>query len=112
MHAMGLFRKRQQNIGRALERIIERVDVTPMTGGQIVAAINAYVKLQSEGQRKEPPQNANVNLLFYRLTEEERVGCLQKGTLPEWFSKALAPAPSEGAEERKEGLVSEQTTVQ
>jgi len=112
MHALGLFRKRQQNIARTLELIIERLEWTSVTGAQIVAAINAYVKLQAEEQRREPTQSANVNLLFERMTEEERVGFLQKGTLPEWFSQAIAPAPSEGAEERKEGGVLEQTTVQ
>lgn len=112
MHATGLFRNRQQNISRALEHIIERAEWTPMSGGQIVAAINAYVKLQAEGQKKESAQGANVNLLFERMTKAEREGFLQEGTLPEWFSKAISPAPSEGAEERKEGGITEQTTVQ
>lgn len=83
-----------------------------MTGGQNVSAINAYIKLYPPRQTKEPTPDAGVDPLFCRLTVEERETFVLTGTLPEWFLKALAPASSEGAEERKNGGEPESTSVQ
>ncbi len=112
MHAFGLFRTRRQNIARVLERIIEKADFAPASCGQILTAINAYTKLEAEGQRMEPTPSANLIPLIKRMSKEERASFLEKGTLPEWFSKVVAPEFSEDAEEMEEGIVTEQTIVQ
>jgi len=111
MHAFGLFRLRRQNVVRVLERIIEKVDFAPPSCGQILTAINTYMKLQAEGQRMEPTPNANLVPLIERMSKEERASFLEKGTLPEWFSKVVAPEFSEDAEEIEEGIGTEQTTM-
>jgi len=112
MHAFGLFRTRRQNIARVLERIIEKVDFAPASCGQILTAINAYMKLQAEGQRMDPTPSANLIHLIERMSKQERASFLEKGTLPAWFSKVVAPEFSEDAEEMEEGIVTEQTIVQ
>ena len=112
MHAFGLFRLRRQNIARVLERIIEEADFARASCGQILTAINAYMKLQAEGQRMEPIPSANLIPLIKRMSKQERASFLEKGTLPEWFSKVVAPEFSEDAEEMEEGIVTEQTKVQ
>ena len=111
MHAFGLFRLRRQNIARVLERIIEKADFAPASCGQILTAINAYMKLQAEGQRMEPTASANLIPLIERMSKNERASFLEKGTLPEWFSKVVAPEFSEDAKEMEGFIVTEQATV-
>ena len=64
-HALDLFSKRERNIKGALEKIIERMDVTDMSGGTILGAIKLYLSLikppdetpQVEGQGATPPHS-------------------------------------------------------
>ena len=58
-HALDLFSKRQANIGRVLEKIIERVDVTEISGSNILSAVKAYLKLDRARQaEKQVPANS------------------------------------------------------
>lgn len=112
MHALGLFRKRQRNIARALEQIIERVDRTPMGGAQIIAAIKAYVQLAAEKQPADPAEGIDFNELFGRMSEEEREGFFQHGTLADWFSKTIDATRSDGQGGEKGSPGPETPTVQ
>ncbi len=62
-HAFDLFSKRRANIRRVLEKIIERVDTTPMNGSNILSALKAYVQLDSVGQaaKQVPAESPKVS---------------------------------------------------
>ena len=97
-HAVGLFEKRKKNIMRALERIIEKVMTTQPSASAVVAAINAYVKLNGLGQGAEHAQGTNPKELFERMSKEERELFVRDGSLPDWFSRAKGATPGESQE--------------
>jgi hypothetical protein len=85
-HALNLFAKRARNIRAALERIIEGVDdIEFVNASAIVAAITAFVKLNSQGQLIERTEQINLNDLFERMTPEELRAYAETGKLPPWF---------------------------
>src|ERR1035438_8012386 len=49
-HALGLFPKRQRNVRAALERIIEKAGEVEAIAAAVVAAVQAYSKINSNGQ--------------------------------------------------------------
>jgi hypothetical protein len=100
--ALGLRKKRQRNIRMALERMIEKVDYAQATSSAIVSAIQAYVKITSAEQEKENLQGANFKKLLERMSQEEREAFARNGSLPEWFSIAIAATPSDSQEGGKE----------
>ena len=63
-HALRLFGKRQRNIRRCLERIIERADYAQMTLSGAVSAIQACVKLNGPAQAIEQAEGTNPNELL------------------------------------------------
>jgi hypothetical protein len=84
-HAFGLFTKRQRNIRAALERIIERASEVDVTASAVVAAVQAYSKINSAGQWIERSEQVSLNDLFDRMSTEELEQYAQSGTLPKWF---------------------------
>src|SRR5579862_7311325 len=48
-HALGLFPKRERNIRAALVRIVERASEVEPTAQAVVAAVQAYAKINSQG---------------------------------------------------------------
>src|SRR5271169_6268244 len=48
-HALGLFPKRQRNVRAALERIIEKAGEVDVTAASVVAAVQAYSKINATG---------------------------------------------------------------
>ena len=97
-HALGLFEKRKKNIMRALERIIEKVMTTQPSASAVVAAINAYAKLNGLGQGAEQAQGTNPKELFDRMSKEEREVFARDGSLPDWFSRSKDATPGESQE--------------
>ena len=87
-HAFDLLAKRQRNIRAALERIIEQADQVEVTAAVIVAAVQAYSKINAAGQWVERAETTNLNDLFDRMTFDELEGYAREGTLPEWFLTA------------------------
>jgi hypothetical protein len=85
--AMGLYEKRAKNNLRALERMIERVTATPLSGSALVSAIMAHAKLVSSGQGAEQARGTKAKELFERMSKEEREAFARDGSLPDWFSK-------------------------
>ena len=84
-HALGLFGKRQRNIRAALERIIERAGEVDVTASAVVAAVQAYSKINAAGQWIDRSEQVSLNDLFDRMSTEELEEYAQNGTLPKWF---------------------------
>ena len=84
-HALGLFPKRQRNIRAALERIIERVGEVDVTASAVVAAIQAYAKINAAGEWIDRTETTSMNDLFERMSNQELESYAQTGALPEWF---------------------------
>jgi hypothetical protein len=88
-HAFGLFPKRGRNIRAALEKIIERAGEVEATSAAVVAAVQAYARINSQGQLVERVERVGVNDLFERMTREELAVYAKEGRLPPWFAKAV-----------------------
>jgi hypothetical protein len=59
MHALGLFVRRQKNRKRFLEMIMERLDVTPVSGSVVLGAFKMYMKLADEEEVKKEAKGAS-----------------------------------------------------
>jgi len=88
-HAVGLFAKRQRNVRAALEKIIERAGEVDVTAAAVVAAVQAYTKINAAGQWIDRSEHVNLNDLFERMTTEEMEDYARDGTLPAWFKAAV-----------------------
>jgi hypothetical protein len=97
-HALGLFLKRQRNIRAALERIIERAGEVEVTASAVVAAVQAYSKINAAGQWIDRSEQVNLNDLFDRMTTQELEAYAQDGTLPNWFQNATLSATAVGGQ--------------
>ena len=89
-HALGLFAKRQRNVRAALERIIEKAGEVEVTAASVVAAGQAYSKINAEGRWIDRSETVDLNELFDRMTREELEAYAHDGTLPGWFTDAQA----------------------
>jgi hypothetical protein len=87
-HALGLFPKRQRNVRAALERIIEKSGEVDVTAAAVVAAVQAYSKINETGRWVERNEHVNLNELFEQMTRQEMEAYAQNGTLPTWFNDA------------------------
>jgi hypothetical protein len=88
-HALGLFGKRQRNVRVALERLIEKAGEVEVTSSAVVAAIQAYAKINAAGQWIEPCERLTLHELYERMTREELNAYARDGKLPAWFTAAL-----------------------
>jgi hypothetical protein len=88
-HACDLFPKRQRNVRAALEKIIEKAGEVDVTAAAVVGAIQAYSKINAQGQWIDRSENVNQNELFERMTTTELEAYAQDGTLPQWFTSAI-----------------------
>jgi hypothetical protein len=85
-HAVGLFEKRQRNIRRALERLIEQVEDVQANATSVVTAVQTYARINARGEWVERPEGMSLNELFDRMSIEELDAYAKGGMLPEWFS--------------------------
>jgi hypothetical protein len=97
-HALGLFPKRQRNVRAALERIIEKAGEVDVTSAAVVAAVQAYSKINAAGQWVDRSEHVNLNELFERMTQQELEAYAKDGTLPDWFTTTVGATPREGEE--------------
>ena len=88
-HVFGLTDKRRRNVRAALERIIERAGEVDVTAAAVVAAIQAYTKINAMGHWVDRSEHVNLNELFERMTREEMETYAKEGTLPAWFEEAV-----------------------
>jgi hypothetical protein len=86
---LDLFSKRQRNIRKALERIIEQAETVEVNASAVVAAVQAYAKINNSGQWVDHVQGTNMNELFDRMTKEELDAYACNGALPEWFTNVV-----------------------
>ena len=84
-NALGLDGKRKRNIRAALERIIEKASDVDVTATAVVAAVQAYSKINAAGQWIDRTEQVSLNDLFDRMTEQELERYAQSGSLPVWF---------------------------
>jgi len=89
-HAFGLFVKRQRNIRVSLEWIIEKAAEVDPTTSAVVAAVQAYSKINSMGQWIERSEHLDMNALFERMSTAELEAYARDGTLPGWFTDVTA----------------------
>jgi hypothetical protein len=92
-HALGLFAKRQRNIRKALEWIIEKAGDVEVTASAVVAAVQAYSKINAQGQWVDRSEHLNLNELFERMSREELEAYAREGTLPDWFARTVSATP-------------------
>jgi hypothetical protein len=78
----------------ARERIIEKAGEVDVTASAVVAAVQAYSKINSAGQWVDRSEQVNLNDLFDRMSTEELEAYAQDGTLPRWFETAGADISS------------------
>lgn len=98
-HALGLFSKRRRNLRAALERIIEKADEVDVTAAAVVAAVQAYSKINGNGQWVDRSEHVNLNELFERMTQGELEAYAKDGTVPDWFTTTLGATPKNGADD-------------
>jgi hypothetical protein len=84
-HALGLFSKRKRNIRAALERIIEKAGEVDVTAAAVVAAVQAYAKINAAGEWIDRTETTSMNDLFERMSTQELEVYAQTGDLPNWF---------------------------
>jgi hypothetical protein len=84
--ALGLDLKRQKNIRAALEHIIEQAANVEVTAPAVVSAIQAYAKINAQGQWVDRSEYVNLNDLFDKMTRDELEKYAKDGTLPTWFA--------------------------
>jgi len=98
-HALGLFQKRQRNVRAALERIIEKAGEVDVTASAVVAAVQAYSKINAAGQWIDRREQVNLNELFDRMSTRELEEYARDGTLPAWFPVATVSATGEDSQD-------------
>jgi hypothetical protein len=100
-HALGLMAKRRRNIRAALERIIEKAGDVEVTSSAVVAAVQAYAKINAQGQWIERSETVNLNELFERMTRDELETYAKDGTLPDWFTQTVGATGANNSDAEK-----------
>jgi hypothetical protein len=100
-HAFGLFHKRQRNVRAALEKIIEKAGEVDVTAPAVVAAVQAYSKINAAGEWIDRNEHVNLNELFDRMSSQELESYARDGTLPRWFTARVGATASDSQKEEK-----------
>ena len=83
----------------ALERIIEKAGEVDATAASVAAAVQAYSKINAQGQWIERSESVNLNELFDRMTTAELEAYAQDGRLPQWFTNAIGATTTNSRED-------------
>jgi hypothetical protein len=97
-HALNLFGRRQRNVRAALERIIEKAGDVEVTAASVVAAVQAYAKINSGGQWIDRTETVNLHDLFERMTQDELETYARDSKLPHWFTTVVSATSAEEKE--------------
>lgn len=89
-----------RNVRAALERIIERAGEVDVTASAVVAAIQAYTKINAAGQCIDRSEHISLNDLFDKMTTAELEEYAQTGTLPKWFEVTAVSATGKDSHDR------------
>lgn len=68
----------------ALGRIIEKAADAPVNAAAVVSAVQAYAKINAQGQWIDRTESVNLSDLFERMTEAELKRYAEDRKLPEW----------------------------
>jgi hypothetical protein len=96
--ACGLVSRRRRNVCAALERIIEKAGEVDVTSAAVVAAIQAYAKINASGQWVERSEHLNLNELFDRMTSDELESYAREGKLPDWFIQTVGATATDSGD--------------
>jgi hypothetical protein len=96
--AFDLVSKRRRNIRAALERIIEKAGEVEVTSAAVVAAIQAYAKINAQGQWVDRSEHVNLNELFDRMSKDELEAYARDGKLPLWFAQTVSATAMDSQE--------------
>lgn len=97
-HVFGLFAKRRRNVRAALEHIIERAGEVEVSASSVVAAVQAYSKINAQGQWVDRSETVNLHDLFERMSQEELETYARDGSLPAWFSQNVGATDEDSQE--------------
>jgi hypothetical protein len=85
-----------------------------VNAGAVVAAVQAYAKINSLGQWIDRSEHLDLNALFARMTAGELDAYAKDGTLPEWFREGIREPEGEAmsvtASDSEEEAADEQST--
>jgi len=70
-----------------------------VTAAAVVAAVQAYTKINAAGQWIERSESVSLNDLFERMTQEELEAYARNGSLPYWFPQSATATPTDSQEE-------------
>jgi hypothetical protein len=93
-----LMDKRRRNVRAALERIIEKAGDVDVTAAAVVAAVQAYSKINTTGQWIERSEHVDLNELFERMTQQELEAYARDGSLPTWFTATVGATATDSQE--------------
>lgn len=98
--AFNLRERRARNLRAALERIIEQADGVTVNAAAVVAAVQAFAKINAQGAWVDRVERIDMNALFDNMTSGELEAYARDGTLPEWFTKTVGETatPSDSQE--------------
>jgi hypothetical protein len=96
-HALGLFARRQRNVRTALERIIEKAGEVDVTASAVVSAIQAYTKINANGQWVDRTEQVSLKDVFGRMTTQELQDYAETGKLPAWFKGLVSETEGDSA---------------
>jgi hypothetical protein len=74
-------------------KIIEQAGDVEVTSSAVVAAIQAYSKINAQGQWVDRSEHLNMNELFERMSVEEKESYAREGKLPDWFTQTVGATP-------------------
>ncbi len=101
-HALELFPRRARNIRSALEYILEKSGEVEVSASAVVAAVQAYAKINAAGAWIDRTEMVSMNDLFARMTASELETYASTGNLPDWFSATLPATTNRSQEAEKD----------
>ncbi len=95
--AFGLYDRRRRNVRAALEHIIEKAGRVDVNASAVVAAVQAYAKINAAGEWIDRTETVNLNQLFERMSIAQKEAYARDGKLPDWFTSIVGPQPETDA---------------
>ncbi len=92
------------SISSEIKWIIEKAGEVDVTAAAVVAAVQAYSKINSMGQWIDRNETVDLNELFDRMTREELEAYAHDGTLPDWFTNAQTGKEPDESKQDDPGL--------
>jgi hypothetical protein len=82
----------------ALEHIIERAGEVEVNASSVVAAVQAYAKINAQGQWVDRSETVSLHELFERMSQDELETYARDGKLPGWFSHSVGATGEDSQE--------------